>query len=85
MVKFLKALRVKSDLLQQNLLYFRTKRAMQHWHQRLEWTKTLRRRNAQILEKRRKRLATLVIGSWKKILTSEHISLARMSRLLSKM
>ena len=31
MTKFLRALRVKEDVLRQNILFMRSKRALQHW------------------------------------------------------
>jgi len=44
MTKFLKALRVKQDVLQQNLAFLNGKKAMQKWHLRTELTMMLRRR-----------------------------------------
>jgi hypothetical protein len=45
MTKFLKALRVKQTVLQQNLDYNRGKKACQLWFQRVQLTMMLRRRN----------------------------------------
>ena len=42
MLKFLKALRVKDEMLKKNLLYLQAKRSIQHWNVRVQWTKTLR-------------------------------------------
>ena len=50
MTKILRALRVKDSVLKQNILYLRSKRAIQHWQQRVEYTNLLRRRNEQVLK-----------------------------------
>jgi len=35
MIKFLKALRVKDEVFKKNILFLRSKRAMQHWNMRV--------------------------------------------------
>lgn len=50
MTKFLRALRVKQEVLKQNIAYLNGKKALQKWHLRTEITLMLRRRNEQVIK-----------------------------------
>lgn len=85
MTKILKALRVKQDVLRQNILYMRAKRAAQHWHQRTEITLMLRRRNEQVMLQWRHKQMRRVLNGWKAIDKEESINLSRMNKLVQRM
>jgi hypothetical protein len=46
MIKFMRQLRIKKEVLKQNVAFMKEKRAVQHWFQRTQVTLYLRRRNA---------------------------------------
>ena len=50
MLKYLKSLRVKQDVLRQNVAFMRSKKAVQKWFHRTQVTLYLRRRNEQVID-----------------------------------
>ena len=85
MIKFMKALRVKKEVLRQNVAFLRTKRATQHWFQRTQITLYLRRRNEQVLREFRHKKMRRVIAGWKQILKEEHKGGQSIARFLARM
>jgi virulence-associated protein VapD len=66
MARYLKALKVKHHVLNQNLKYAQEKRAVKKWFERTQCTLFLRRRNQQVLEKYRLRETKKVFEEWVK-------------------
>lgn len=85
MLKFMKALRVKDEVFKKNILFLRSKRAMQHWNQRVQWTKTLRRRNEQVIRAWQMKVKMRALKGWQSMNKEEKVDLSRMGRMISKM
>lgn len=71
MTKFLKALRVKADVLKQNLAYLNGKKACQKWFMRTQVTLMLRRRNEQVIERYNQTKLQKCLAAMKKHLALE--------------
>ena len=85
MTKFLKALRVKESVLKQNLLFMRSKRALQHWNQRVELTNMLRRKNEKAILTWKHRVMARVFNGLRSKIKYEKISLSRMNKIVGKL
>lgn len=85
MTKFLKALRVKEQVLRQNILFMRTKRALQTWNQRVELTNMLRRKNDKVVKEWHLKVMARVFKGWKEMNREETVDMSRMNRIVEKM
>jgi len=85
MLKFMRQLRIKKEILKQNVAYLRSKRATQHWFQRTQITLYLRRRNQEVIRNYRLAKMRKVIKGWKSILKEERKGGEMMVRFLQRM
>lgn len=85
MLKFMRSLRVKRQILKENVNYTRAKKATQLWFQRTQVTLYLRRRQAQVVRNYKLDKMRRVIQGWKQILKDERRGGQLISRLLNRM
>lgn len=65
MLKILKALRTKQEVLRENVKFMRAKRSVQKWFTRSQVTIYLRRRDQQVLDKYKKKRLSQLMEAWK--------------------
>jgi flavoprotein len=85
MIKFMRQLRIKKEVLKQNVAFMKEKRAVQHWFQRTQVTLYLRRRNAQVIKNYRQTKLRRMIKGWKEMLKEERKGGEMMARFLARM
>ena len=85
MLRILKALRAKSEVLKSNVKYMRSKRAMQKWFGRTQVTLYLRRRNQQTIENYRLLKLRTLWNAWQKNIEDEKSGGKLMSKILNRM
>jgi hypothetical protein len=85
MAKILKALRVKREVLRQNLAFNNTKKALQKWFQRTEVTKYLRRRDEKVCDDFRKMNLRKIWNGWKNMGNSEKRAMFLMGKCVKRM
>ena len=85
MLKYLKALRSKSEVLKENVKYIRSKKAVQKWFSRTQVTLYLRRRNEQVIDQFRKKKLLQLWDAWRQNLFEERNSMKLMTKMINRM
>ena len=85
MLKILKALRAKSELLKANVKYMKGKRAVQKWFSRTQVTLYLRRRNEKTINDYRLMRLRRLWDAWQKNIHDEKNGGKLMAKILNRM
>lgn len=85
MLKILKALRAKKEVLKANVEYMKSKRAVQKWFTRTQVTLYMRRRNEQTIEKYRMMKKRQLWDAWRQMNHEEKNGGKLMAKMLNRM